>query len=82
MMSIKVIYDNGGITPDRYTVYYDDEEQPGLFSGRGMNGKPFSPQGIGMWITGKLGEHNGKEITFNQLPHDCKTVVLNDLKEV
>jgi hypothetical protein len=79
---IKAIYDNGGKTADRYTVYYNIEEKENWFSCLGMDGKPFHPQGIGMHSSGMLGEHNGKRITFDQLPEDCQKAVLQDLKEL
>ena len=77
-MNIKAIYDNGGKTFDRFTVYYDEMER-GFYTGRGMSAKPFHPQGFGQFITGALGKHNGKRITFDSLPEDCQKLVKQDL---
>ena len=78
-MKIIAIYDNGGLTFDRFTVYYDEQER-GLFSGRGMSEHPSHPQGFGQCISGLLGAHNGALITFDDLPPDCQACVTNDLK--
>ena len=78
-MNIKAIYDNGGETFDRYTVYYNEKEANDCFAGRGMSDKPFHPQGFGQCITGQLGSHNGKRIQFDALPIDCKTLIESDL---
>jgi hypothetical protein len=84
-MKIKAIYDNGGKTLDRYTVYYDYVEQvkegQKLYACLGMNAAPFHPQGIGMHASGQLGRHNGKRIKFEALPTDCQRAVNNDLAE-
>ena len=84
-MKIHSIYDNGGETADRYTVYY---------SGRGtvrhtvdgtmrfcvcMNAAPFHPQGIGQHGEGMPGRHNGRKISWADLPKDCQRVVEQDL---
>ena len=46
-MKIKAIYDNGGETFDRFTVYYNEPENNSLWAGRGMSSNPFHPQGFG-----------------------------------
>jgi hypothetical protein len=81
-MKILSIYDNGGKTLDRYTVYYDSVERQGpprFYACLGMNAAPFHPQGIGMHASGQLGRHNGKRIKFEDLPRDCQQAVKNDL---
>lgn len=83
-MKILRIYDNGGKTADRYTVYYDVPETKGgtvknWYTCIGMDDKPFHPQGIGMHASGMLGRHNGKTITIDQLPFDCQKAVYQDL---
>ena len=78
-MKIKAIYDNGGKTFDRFTVYYT-AKQGNYWQGRGMSENPCHPQGFGQWCSGMLGRHNGKRIEFDALPAGCKALVLSDLK--
>ena len=84
-MKVKAVYDNGGKTMDRYTVYYDVEEnvpgQPKRWMCLGMNAAPFHPQGIGMHGSGVLGRHNGKRVRLEDLPVDCQQAVKNDLTD-
>lgn len=84
MKKLKVIaiYDNGGKTADRYTVYFNFVEKntkPPSYMCMGMDEHPFHPQGIGMHCSGQLGPHNGKRITLEQLPPDCQKAVRNEL---
>jgi hypothetical protein len=80
---IKVVYDNGGKTIDRYTVYFNSYNE--IIDGKpvydclGMNERPFHPLGFCNHSTGILGNHNGKRIAFEQLPDDCKKAVEQDL---
>ena len=76
---ILAIYDNGGKTVDRYTVYYNEREGA-FYCGRGMSESPFHPQGFGLYISGSLGRHNGRKILFEDLPADCQKLVISDLK--
>ena len=82
-LKIIAIYDNGGKTLDRYTVYYNFVE--GVVEGHklyaclNMNEAHFHPQGIGMHSSGQLGRHNGKRIKLEDLPLDCQQAVKNDL---
>jgi hypothetical protein len=80
-MKIKAIYDNGGKTLDRYTVYYDEKEKSGMYTCLGMSERPFHPQGFGQHSSGQLGRHNGKRIKFEALPAQCQRAVKQDLKE-
>lgn len=81
MKNVK-IYDNGGKTLDRYTAVYMDqpERQPNTFAARGMCESPFSPQGFGQYCMATPGRHLGKRIKFEQLPIDCRKLILQDLK--
>lgn len=82
--NVVAVYDNGGVSADRYTVYYSRRFSPennGFHGGRGMNAYPTHPQGIGMYITGQLGKHNGKRIKFAELPEECKNLVNHDLTD-
>lgn len=92
MKGIEAIYDNGGKTFDRYTVYYSDRRGWGFPHDRNRNGKkiypcvsmnagPFNPLGFGQHGSGSLGRHNGNRIAFEDLPEDCKRLVRRDLRQ-
>ena len=74
-------FDNQGATADRYTVVYLDqpERETNTFAALGMNSAPFHPQGIGMHTAAQPGQHLGADISFDELPEDCRSAVLNDL---
>lgn len=78
-MKVIGIYDNGGKTLDRYTVYFDTKESEHLYSCIGMSERPFHPQGFCQHSSGQLGKHNGKCIKFEELPEDCQKVVKAEL---
>ena len=78
-MKIKAIYDNGGKSFDRYTVYYDEKDGQ-FYSCLGMSENPFHPQGCGYHSSGILGRHNGKRISFDELPIACQKAVNQDLQ--
>jgi len=83
-------YDNGGSdkpkgTVDRYTVIYTHAHSFGMRGytvGVGMSGSPFHPQGVGMHFEYPNHKYNGrsggKKITYQDLPEDCKKLVMND----
>lgn len=90
-------YDNGGAekdgTLDRYTVVFTKKSitknRPHAFMHLGMNAAPFHPQGIaqhgdseGQPIDRPTYGHLGKKIRFEDLPQDCKDLVLRDYKEL
>jgi hypothetical protein len=79
-MKIKAVYDNGGKTFDRYSVYYENVEciKDGkkMYTCFGMSEHPFHPQGFGQHSCGQLGKHNGKKISWSELPEDCKLASL------
>jgi len=79
-MEVLKVYDNGGETFDRYTVYYSEKETPTLHMCRGMSENPSHPQGFGIFSSGMLGDHNGKEITLEDLPEACQELVKYDLE--
>jgi hypothetical protein len=81
-------YDNGGESADRYTVVYT-----GNYPGRdrlcryvSMSGAPYYPQGVCQHgesykiIDRPTYRHLGKHITFDDLPNDCKQVVVSDYR--
>lgn len=73
------VYDNGGVTWDRYTVYYKWHRGDVIRFHEfiGMSEDPF--HGFGQHGTGMLGKHNGKIINFFDLPEVCRALVLQDL---
>ena len=85
MKGIKAVYDDGGKSIDRYTVYFSNPKdwgitQTGIYPCVGMNGAPFHPQGFCQHSEGMLGPHNGKKIRFKDLPKDCQRAVRRDLE--
>lgn len=86
-MKIHSIYDNGGETFDRYTVYFKGRgtlnwytKDPPMRYCLAMSSNPFHPQGFGQHSEGKPGKHNGKKIKFEDLPEDCQKLVLQELQ--
>jgi len=74
-------FDNWGETADRYTVIYLElPEGRGEFQCVGMSSYPFHPQGVGLHGSALPGPHLGDEIEFEQLPEDCRRLVLQDLE--
>jgi len=75
-------YDNGGKTFDRYTVVYLDDKYKVQgkvwYTMLGMSNNPF--EGFGQHCEGQLGKHLGKKIAFDDLPEDCKKLVLIELQ--
>jgi len=66
------IYDNGGVTFDRYTVIIDGDVY-------GMSANPNSPQGFNQF-SGKLAElpmarSNGERITMESLPEEVELAI-------
>ena len=70
----------GHLNIDRYTVIFDEPEQPGY--ALAMNGRPFHPQGFCQHTTAEAGDHLGERIDFDDLPDDCKTVVRRELRAI
>lgn len=77
---------------DRYTVIFTkkmlqmkDGSRSGVFHTVGMSSMPFNPQGFGQH--GEInnprgGKHLGKRIKFDDLPEDCKQLVISDYKDI
>jgi hypothetical protein len=79
------VFDNGGKTFDRYTVIFTHAHSFGLRGytvGVGMSEHPFHPQGFGQHFEYQNhkydGKSGGKRIGFNDLPPDCKRLVIDD----
>lgn len=79
-MEIKSIWDNGGLTIDRYTIVTTVKSRQYLMM-LGLSDNPTHPQGVSMWGEGIEGEHLGKKIDFNDLPNNIQVHVLEKLKE-
>lgn len=67
---IIAVYDNGGETVDRYTVYFNVNFNVSgtLKECLGMSSNPSHPQGFSQFSGGQLGPHNGKRTKFTDLP--------------
>jgi hypothetical protein len=77
-MKIYRIYDNGGRSFDRYTVYLagrDAVRDLGQRMCLGMSGNPTSPQGFCQHSEGIVGRHNGRKIGLADLPIECQRVL-------
>lgn len=71
------IFDTGGPNFDRYTVIYEDGSYVS------MSHNPLWPLGFCIHAGPEdivIGPHLGKRINFEDLPADCQTVVMADLK--
>lgn len=80
-MKIKV-YDAGHRMIDRYTVIFMNEKhENGDFNYLGMSEHPTHPQGVAMHGECKPGRHLGRRIKFDQLPVDCRNLVLKEYTE-
>jgi len=91
------VYDNDGETADRYTVVFTGNYGKYKIDVC-MSGAPFHPQGVCLhgaseslidarknsWGAVPIGKKNhlGKRITFEDLPDDCKKVVISDYKDL
>ena len=75
---IKAIYDNGGTTLDRYTIYLKTENN-GFYDCLCMSLDPTHPLGFSQFSTGQLGKHNGTQIKFNDLPANIQAHFIDRL---
>jgi len=73
-LGIQAIYDNGGRSADRYAVYITDSECLCLSVDCNM------PNGVNMWGVGRFGPHNGRVISFEQLPAQVKRCVISRIQ--
>lgn len=88
------VYDNGGRSFDRYTVVFTKKAITNTHGDRwfmylGMSENPFHPQGFGQHgesdrqpVDRPTYGHLGKKIKFEDLPEDCKQLVLQDYLEL
>jgi hypothetical protein len=77
---ILAIYDNGGTSLDRYTIYLNNSY---MSSGSKINHcltlseNPTSHTGICQHSAGMLGTHNGKHISWYMLPQEHRDIIEN-----
>lgn len=77
-MSAKVeVFDNGGDTLDRYTVFYPDGDA------RGMSKDPFSRFGFCQWVEADYDHVWARDtlVPFDELPEDVQRAIDLDLEE-
>jgi hypothetical protein len=90
---VLAIYDNGGKTFDRYTVFYKPveplENLRGWIGYRGMSEHPSSPQGFGIYE--EMEAHKAaryrervyrESAKWSELPDEVKAVVRRDCAEM
>lgn len=75
------IYDNGGLTADRYTAvdmltpHFNAHSGVQTYDAIAFSGKPFHPQGFGQHTSAMPGAHLGRRITLDDLPADARKFV-------
>lgn len=70
------VFDNGGETVDRYTVFLRNNPEEGAL---GLSENPSHPQGFSQWgdFDVEVVERNNTEISFNDLPRNVQAHVLD-----
>ena len=70
ILKILAVYDSGEKFADRYSIYVDEkhDREGKYYMVLGLSDNCNMPNGYNMWGNGQLGSHNGKKITFDQLP--------------
>lgn len=92
------VYDNGGKTADRFIVVFTGnynnigkkrgETKTSYHYVVAMSDKPYHPQGVCLMdsypnvIDYPSYKHLGKKIKFENLPDDCKKIVIEDYKDI
>jgi hypothetical protein len=73
-MKIIAVYDNGGKTFDRYTIYTNEDynRQGTIKVCLALSDNPNHPQGFSQFSGGTIGDHNGKRIKFTDLPQNVQ----------
>jgi len=80
-MNYHKIFDNGGKTIDRYTLLTEPFHFGKSCNAFGFSDDPLSPQGFNQFCGDVFdGADIGKEISFDDLPDDVQTAVLNRLE--
>ena len=68
------IYDNGGITVDRYTIFLNPKTNDCI----GSSASPLHPQGVWQHTTGKRGRHLGRRVRYSDLPTEVLRALINE----
>ena len=65
---------------DRFTVYFDfiEDDYHGYYGCIGMSENPFNYLGFCQHSSGLLGKHNGRKISFENLPFDCQKAIIGE----
>jgi len=84
MRAITYVYDNGGVTLDRYIILFDWAKQPGGGRTRfreclSVSPDPSHPQGVSQWGIAEAGDHLGKLIDYQDLPLNVRTHIAQRL---
>jgi hypothetical protein len=83
-LNIKSIWDNGGLTADRYTIVlnslYNEMLYDNMFDALALDGDPGSPQGFSQMTGAREGVHLGKRVKFRDLPDNIQNHVIERLK--
>lgn len=79
-MNILKIYDNEGMTFDRYTVVIDIKNNE-LYECLALSEHPAHPQGFSQWSICSMGSHLGKEVKFSELSTELQEHIKNRLLE-
>lgn len=74
---IKSIWDNGGKTIDRYTVFFKEYGNMAL----GLSDDPHNPMGFSNWGDAKEGKHLGKKINWNKLDKKVQMHIVLRMEE-
>lgn len=66
-----IVYDNGGKTADRYTVFIREELAKGTYDVYIMSDEPLSPQGVNQYshsVDQALHDHLGVRVELDRVP--------------
>jgi hypothetical protein len=80
------VYDNGGETQDRYTIFHPNAHKEGLKTKKpvealAMDKSPTHPQGFSQMTSAQVGKHLGKKIKFSSLSDDLQKHIHSRLGE-
>lgn len=85
-MSSRVkLYDNGGKTADRYSLFVPSVNEPGKEDWYSFSESPYHPQGVGMYGGADYPmpsyRHMGRLISYSDLPEQAKRYVKDTLTQ-
>jgi len=83
MTSIVSCYDNGGLSLDRYKIFFNTvADYNGNLTCLSLSYFPTTLYGLSKFTCGQLGPHNGKKIPFDDLPAHIQDHIRLKLPEV